>query len=265
MMPGREKNPGFFRTSKKIPRFSMLVKSAQWRWCITFILLLNEAFAATSRKLAKNGGSNVKKAKAKDISTAKKIGAEGFSLLEQRKFEQAAAKFEAAVAVDPTYSDYHTQLATCFRVLGHAAKAVEEYKLAISYMNETRNRDGGDQYWSAVHINLGYMYAEGGGEGLFPGAMPLAAEMFSMATKLQPKMAEAYTYLGNAYQEMKRWGDALAVFETAIRKVTSRDDPERLGYQNFHLANCHGQLGQTDQSLKADAYHTHILKLMYST
>ena len=28
-----------------------------------------------------------------------------------------------------------------------------------------------------MHINLGYVYAEGGGQGLFPGAMPKAAGM----------------------------------------------------------------------------------------
>ena len=30
---------------------------------------------------------------------------------------------------------------------------------------------------AAVHINLGYVYAEGGGQGLYPGAMPKAAGM----------------------------------------------------------------------------------------
>ena len=64
-------------------------------------------------------------------------------------------------------------------------------------------------------------------------------------------MAEAYTHLGNAYQELKQWKEALGVFETAIRKVTSKNDPEKLGYQHFHLANCLGQLGQPDRSLQA--------------
>ena len=237
------------------PAHFLMRWNVKLRWCIAFLLLVHETHLAASRKRAKSSEVDAKPAKkvqSKDVSRAKKLANEGFAFLEQRNFDQATAKFESAVELDPTYSDYHTQLATCYRLLGNAAKAVEEYNRAISHMNETRNRAGGDQYWAAVHINLGYMYAEGGGEGLFPGAMQLAADMFTMATKFQPKMAEAYTYLGNAYQEMKRWGDALKIFETAIRKVTSKNDPERLGYQHFHLANCHGQLGQIDQSLKAD-------------
>ncbi len=227
--------------------------STTLRWCIAFLLLIHETHLAESRKRAKSGGSVAKASKIKTVksSDAKKFAAQGMALLEQRKVQEAALKFEAATNADPTYSDHHTQLATCYRMIGAADKAIAEYLLAISHMNETRNKAGGDQYWAAVHINLGYMYAEGGGEGRFPGAMQSAAGMFRMATRLQPKMAEAYTYLGNAHQEMGQWQEALEVFETAIRSVTAREDAERLGYQHFHRANCLGQLRQTDRSLQA--------------
>ena len=224
------------------------------RLCITFLLLIQETHLADSRKRAKSNGVDSKSSKKAKSKDAQKLGAEGLALLEERKFQQAILKFESAIDADPNYSDYHTQLATCFRVMGNADKAIQEYNLAISFMNETRNRAGGDQYWAAVHINLGYMYAEGGGEGRFSGAMQLAADMFHTATKLQPKLSEAYTYLGNAYQEMKQWKKALGIFETAVRKVTGRDDLERLGYQHFHMANCLGQLGQPDRSLQAFLY-----------
>jgi tetratricopeptide (TPR) repeat protein len=50
---------------------------------------------------------------------------------------------------------------------------------------------------------------------------------------------------------MKQWKEALSIFQTAIHKVTSKEDTERLGYQYFHLANCFGQLGEMDKSLQA--------------
>ena len=70
----------------------------------------------------------------------------------------------------------------------------------------------------AVHINLGYVYAEGGGEGLYPGAMEKAAKVFEGATRIMPSFAEAYTYWGNALQEMQRMDEAVAVFSDAIRR-----------------------------------------------
>jgi len=68
-----------------------------------------------------------------------------------------------------------TQLATCLRSVGRRQEAIAEFEEARKHMEKERNKVGGDQYWASVHINLGYMYAEGGGSG--PG-MVKAAEIF---------------------------------------------------------------------------------------
>ena len=65
---------------------------------------------------------------------------------------------------------------------------------------------------------MGYVYAEGGGEGLYAGAMRKAAQAFEGATTIVPHFAEAYTYWGNALQEMGEMGEAAAVFDEAIGK-----------------------------------------------
>jgi hypothetical protein len=91
-------------------------------------------------------------------------------------------------------------------------------------MAQPRNKAGGEQYWAAVHINLGYLYAEEGGRAVEPGGMRKAAAMFEQATALAcalpphpprppggcgggwgrvaqaPGFDEAYTYWGNALQ-----------------------------------------------------------------
>ena len=67
------------------------------------------------------------------------------------------------------------QLATCLRSVGRRQEAIAEFEEARKHMEKERNKVGGDQYWASVHINLGYMYAEGGGSG--PG-MVKAAEIF---------------------------------------------------------------------------------------
>lgn len=71
---------------------------------------------------------------------------------------------------------------------------------------------------AAVHVNLGYVYAEGGGQGLYPGAMQKAADVFKASTKLLPTFVEAYTYWGNALQEMGDIQASSQVFSDAIDK-----------------------------------------------
>ena len=69
-----------------------------------------------------------------------------------------------------------------------------------------------------MNVNLGYVYAEGGGQGLYPGAMQKAANAFKASTKLLPTFVEAYTYWGNALQEMGQMEESAKVFSDAIDK-----------------------------------------------
>ncbi|EKX33775.1 hypothetical protein GUITHDRAFT_81153 [Guillardia theta CCMP2712] len=193
------------------------------------------------------------------ILKAKFAAQEGAAALDKGNFQLAMSKYQRAVEMDPGYSDYHTQLATALRAMGRKDEAARSYEAAISMMDEPRNKAGGDQYWAAVHINLGYLYAEGGGGGLFEGAMALAAEKFKVATQLIPQFGEAYTYWGNAYQEMGRWQEALDVFMLLLERVpASSMEVEKQATAHFHIANCWGALGKTDKSLEAYKEATRI-------
>jgi len=211
----------------------------------------------------KKGGAGKGAAKGGDLK-AKLAAKDAEAALEKRDVQTAIAKLLVATQADPGYSDYYTQLASAYRSAGMKMEAAKAYETSISMMDEPRNKAGGDQYWAAVHVNLGYVYAEGGGAGLYPGAMQKAADVFREATKLLPDFAEAYTYWGNALQEMGQMEQAAKVFQDAIGKFVKgkgkgkgklQQDAsmpaEKAAMLFFHLANCQGALGDTNGALKA--------------
>eukprot|EP00960_Hanusia_phi_P012341 360234-Hanusia_phi.AAC.1 len=233
----------------------MTLRSSAIPVLLLFLLCLQTSSQQKKSKSKRGGGVGGSGGSLK----AKLVAQEGAIALEKGNFPVAISKYQKATEIDPAYSDYHTQLATALRAVGRREEAVRSYEAAISMMDEPRNKAGGEQYWAAVHINLGYLYAEGGGAGLFEGAMTMAAERFEAATKLIPHFSDAYTYWGNAYQEMGRWKEALDVFLLLIDKVpASAMGVEKLATAHFHIANCWGALGNTDKSLTAYQEATRI-------
>ena len=220
--------------------------------------------AAKSKKSsATRTGSKKASTKGGDLK-AKLAANEGAAAVDKRDLQTAITKFKIAVEADPGYSDYHTQLAAAYRGAGMKRESAESYERSISMMDEPRNKAGGTQYWAAVHVNLGYVYAEGGGQGLYPGAMQKAANAFEAATTLQPTFVEAYTYWGNALQEMKDMPASAKVFSDAIEhfyapKAKGKADkqadfslpPDKGAMLYFHLANCKGALGDSNAAMKA--------------
>ena len=191
-------------------------------------------------KLSKGSGGGIK---------TKMLEREGTDALQRGDLTTAADKFSQASAIDPGYSDYHTQRASALRGLGRKKEAVDEYLAAIEGMDEDRNKAGGGQYWAAVHINLGYLYAEGGGPD---GGMEKAAAAFAKATQLAPGFEEAYTYWGNALQELGQQDEALAVFQKGVQAVSQGpENAAKRAMLHFHIANCHGSLGRQDEALKS--------------
>jgi hypothetical protein len=98
------------------------------------------------------------------------LGKQGFKAMETGNLKLCAKKFRQAIKLDPTYSDYHTQvcliwisrticlacmtrgttcsvldlcnvqLATCLRGLGDRQEAIHEFETSISLMDVERNR-----------------------------------------------------------------------------------------------------------------------------
>jgi len=222
------------------------------------VLLLIQLPAGDSAQEAKGGkkkeagGKGGKGGKVGGASQKlKRLSEEGFAAAEAGNLDLCSRKFAAAAKLDPTYSDYHTQLATCLRGLGRKQEAMQEFELARLHMDEQRNRAGGDMYWASVHINLGYLYAEGGGAGSVEGGMAKAAQAFAKATELAPQLADAYSYLGNALSELGDFEKARNVYQKAIDKVVPKSQADKQSMLYFHLAGAHGNLGDTDKALKA--------------
>ena len=233
------------------------------RSCVLAALsLLLLQLAPLYAKPKKSGGGG----KEKGSSIKAKLAAkDAEAALERRDVQTAINKLLTATTEDPGYSDYFTQLGAAYRTAGMKLEAAKAYETSISMRDEARNRAGGDQYWASVHVNLGYIYAEGGGQGLYPGAMQKAARAFEQATKILPSFSDAFTYWGNALQEMGHMDQAAKVFQDAISAFVSKGKSkgkstvggtvtltgEKAGMLYFHLANCKGAVGDWKASMKA--------------
>ncbi len=113
----------------------------------------------TKKSSATKTGSKTASTKGGDLKA--KLAANGCAAaVDKRDLQTAIAKFKIAVEADPGYSDYLTQLAAAYRGAGMKREAAEAYERSISMMDEPRNKAGDTQYWAAVHVNLGYVYAE---------------------------------------------------------------------------------------------------------
>jgi len=69
-------------------------------------------------------------------------------------------------------------------------------------------------YWASVHVNLGYMYAEGGGEGAFPGAMQKAADAFAQVSPSAPWRVPTFICLEEHAEHIHVSVNALAWLRT---------------------------------------------------
>ena len=77
------------------------------------------------------------------------------------------------------------------------------------------DRAGGDMYWASVHVNVGYMYAEGGGQGAFPGAMQKAAHAFTQVSSTHVPCSQSFVVVAAAAVT----ADMLRVCECLIREL----------------------------------------------
>lgn len=73
---------------------------------------------------------------------------------------------------------------------------------------------------------------------------------------------DAYSYWGNALQELGRFEEAKKAYQDGLKQVVrkeageskkkiKKEDSEKAGMLYFHLASAHSNLGDTDKALKA--------------
>ena len=208
----------------------ILAKQAQLQVAYTYLYGLNDPGAAKREfdKLARP----VKKEISKDIG--KEYRLEGYALLNEKRYQEAAEKFNYAIKLNPADSSAYLGLSYLYRSMGDVNQALamakkaseinenDEYAFATLgelYAESKKNYDAIAAYKRAVAIrnnypealyNLGYLYH-------ITLQYDEAIATLEQAISALPSYTEAYNNLGLAYWQKGRISDAIRTLEQALK------------------------------------------------
>ncbi len=154
----------------------------------------------------------------------------GVTLMQQKKYQQAAVAFKQATVYRPDYLDGYNFMAQAYLKLGKRKEAIEAYKLSV--------RIDGTQ--DSVHVNLASIYIE--------DKRPADAEKeLRAAMKTNPANVVAPYTLGQLFVQQGRTQEA----ETLFRKVVRMSPRDGNAYYGLGLAlNKEGKTDEAIQSLE---------------
>lgn len=126
---------------------------------------------------------------------AGKLFQEGWNLIQQKKYKEAADTFEKVVQIDPMKRNAYTNLSWMYLELGRYGDAAETARKEIENHPEI----------SMAHNNLGFALTQ-------LGKYDEAYIELKKAVELDPDNTKAHNNLGFAYRSAGRYPDALSVF-----------------------------------------------------
>ena len=124
----------------------------------------------------------------------------GVAQLQLRRWPDAQASFEKAIALEPTYAEAYHNLGLAFASQNQLDKAVTNYRKALTFPTYPSPE--------LAYHNLGEAY-------LRQGKLKEAEEALRQATQLEPKGQFSYYLLGVVLAEAGRKDEARAVFRQA--------------------------------------------------
>jgi tetratricopeptide (TPR) repeat protein len=164
----------------------------------------------------------------------------GSTLMDKRRFEEAAAKWRRAIELNPAEAPPHNNLGYCLAELGRTAQAVAHYEQALSlspdYLEALNNlgealvklerRDEAmdvfekalrlNPRYASAHSNLGAVLAQS-------GRLDPAIEHFEQALAVNPDLADVHNNLAVALAMSKRLPEAIGHQQNAVRLTKGRD------------------------------------------
>jgi len=131
---------------------------------------------------------------------ARQLNARGNALLRLKRFDEARAAYQAAIAADPACADPHANLAALHQALGETEAAIEFYRRFL----DLAPTDG------EAHHNLGVLL-------MSVGERERAQAAFEQAAKhLSTESPEQSTFLGVSQFFLGKHDEALAIFGRAL-------------------------------------------------
>jgi len=170
------------------------------------------------------------------------------------KYEEAAGDYQKAIELEPTNEKAYVGLANAFSKLNRLADAENTYKQAIGanpnsayayqqlgifYLQQADYAKAGALFQKAIAMAPeSYIdYSNLGAARLYQGNTDLAIQAFQRSLQLRPTY-NAYSNLGTADYQARRFGDAARNYEAALK--INGDDPDLWG----NLADAYQFSGQ---------------------
>jgi serine/threonine protein kinase/tetratricopeptide (TPR) repeat protein len=152
------------------------------------------------------------------------------------RYEEAVQQFQRAVQTDPTNDGAYRGLASVYERLGRLAEAENTYRLAVQvrpeywagygwlgsfYSHQARYSEAANEFKRAIALapDDPHGYRSLGGVYIFMGEYAKAIEVLRHAITLFPT-AEAYSNLGIAYFNLRRFDDSVNALEHACTATT---------------------------------------------
>ncbi|MDZ8107598.1 MAG: tetratricopeptide repeat protein [Nostoc sp. DedQUE12a] len=121
-------------------------------------------------------------------------------LREDKKFEEAALKYQAAIRLDPNSVLAHNNLGFVLDELGRLEAAIASYQTALRL----------DPSFPTAHNNLGYVLYN-------QGKLEAAIAHYQTAMRLDPNDPYPHNNLGSALEKQGKLEEAIACYQTALR------------------------------------------------
>ncbi|MBD2562388.1 MULTISPECIES: tetratricopeptide repeat protein [Nostoc] len=121
-------------------------------------------------------------------------------LNKEKKFEEAAVKYKAALHLDPNSVLAHHNLGFVLHELGRLEEAIASYQTALRL----------DPNLAMAHNNLGVVLSN-------QGKLEEAIASYQTALRLDPNNATVHYHLGLALQEQRKLEAAIASYQAALR------------------------------------------------
>jgi len=164
----------------------------------------------TSSKASPVAGANKSSA---DLAATNQLGSEdkedrvavlvteGNQLLTQGNYEEAARKYEQAVAISPEQEDLHYNLAIALARLGKPEEAKKQYEEALRIFPD----------YAEAHNNLGNLLMN-------ENKLEEAIGRFREAIKNVPENGSFHNNLGTAFGRQGKIAEAIGEFEEAVKQ-----------------------------------------------
>lgn len=159
----------------------------------------------------------------------------GKNYLDQGQADRAIECFRPAVALGPTRTDAHLNLANAFLLANQATNALQSAHTVLEY---DRNSAAAAYVAGCAHLRLRQPED--------------ALRMFQSSHDLDPTVAAVSYHLGRAHQELEHFEDAAAAYQDAI--VLEPDHP----VAHYALSQVLMRLGNTPDAQKAIEQHNRV-------